>query len=289
MKRRIIVFGVGAIGSVLAAKFSKKYDVVAVGRKRIGLRITGLINQRLGLKVFTQIPKIDKDTIVVLTTKAQDSVEAAQHLKKQLTKNVVIVCVQNGLGSDEIVRKITACRTVRAVTYLSAEVVAPGVVKLVGEGATYFGKDDRDIAHIFRRAGIKVKVVDELSEQIWEKLVFNCVINGLGTILNVPNNQLANPILDTIKKALVIECLSVAIKEGVKLEINILDKINAFIKVSPNVNSTLQDIRKGKRSEINYLNGAIVRLGEKHGIPTPVNRTICKALSQLPGSHPLIF
>ncbi len=279
MQRRIVVLGMGAIGSVLATKLSKRYEVVAVGRKRTGLRITGLINQRFGLKVVTQVPKIDTDTIVVLTTKAQDSAVAAQQLKKLLTKNAVIVCVQNGLGAEEVVQKITGCRVVRAVTYLAAEMLRPGVVKLVGEGATYFGNDDRDIAHIFREGGINVKVVDELSEQIWEKLVFNCVINGLGTILNVPNNQLASPAFDTIKKALVMECLSVAIKEGVKLEINILDKINTFIKVSRNVNSTLQDIRKGKKSEIGYLNGAIVHLGEKHGIPTPINRTICEALS----------
>lgn len=282
LHQKIIVFGAGAIGSLLAAKLSDRYGVVAIGRKehidviqKQGLRITGLINQIFKLDATTQVPHIGEDAIIVLTTKAQSSATAVQAFKKQLTKNTVIVCVQNGLGSEEVVRNLTNCRVVRATTYLAAEMIAPGEIKFIGDLPTYFGKDSQDIANIFNTVGLKTEVVDQLKEEVWKKLVFNCVINGLGTILDVPNNRLHNPLLDDIKKALVTECQLVAIKEGVQLERDILEEINNFIQLSTNVNSTLQDLRKEKRTEIEYLNGAIVRLGEKHGIPTPVNKMIC--------------
>ena len=166
------------------------------------------------------------------------------------------------------------CRVVRAVTYLSAEMVAPGTIRYAGDLPSYFGKDDKDIASIFNKVGLKTKIVGDLSKEIWKKLIFNCVINGLGTVLGVPNNELFDPRLDEVKKSLVEECLRVGNKEGIKLENNLLDQINDFIKSSTNVNSTLQDIRKNKTTEMEFLNGAIVRLGKKHGIATPINQMI---------------
>lgn len=281
MNKKIIVVGAGAIGSLLAAMLSKQYKVIAVGRrqhveviKKRGLKITGLVDQIFKLEATMDIPSIDEKTIIFLTTKAQDSALATQMFRKQLKKDTVIVCIQNGLGSDEIVRRMISCRVVHAVTYLSAEMIAPGIIRYVGDLPSYFGKDDKDIASIFNKVGLKTKIVGDLSKEIWKKLVFNCVINGLGTVLGVRNNALADPRLDKIKKTLVGECVRVADKEGIQLESNLLDQINEFVKSSTNVNSTLQDIRKNKTTEMEFLNGAIVRLGKKHGIATPINQMI---------------
>ncbi len=286
MNKKIIVVGAGAIGCLLAAMLSKQYSVVVVGRrqhveviKKRGLKITGLVDQVLQLEATTTVPKIEAGTIIFLTTKAQDSALATEMLSKQLKKDTVIVCMQNGLGSDEVVRSLVNCRVVRAVTYLSAEMVAPGTIRYAGDSPSYFGKDDKDIASIFNKVGLKTKVMNEINGEIWKKLVFNCVINGLGTVLGVPNNELADPSLDEVKKALVAECVRVADKEGIKLGNNLLDQINEFIKTSTNVNSTLQDIRKNKTTEMEFLNGAIVRLGKKHGIATPINQMIYDLLS----------
>lgn len=281
MNKKIIVVGAGAIGSLLAAMLSKQIRVVVVGRrghvgaiKEQGLKITGLINKRFKLEATTIVPKIDEETIIFLTMKAQDVGLAVEMFKKQLKKDTVIVCMQNGLGSDEVVRRMVNCRVVCAVTYLSAEMVAPGTIRYVGDLPSYFGKDDKDIASIFNKVGLKTKIVGEIKQEVWKKLVFNCVINGLGTILGVANNELGDPRLDEIKIALVGECVRVGDKEGIKLGNNLLDQINEFIKSSTNVNSTLQDIRKNKTTEIEFLNGAIVRLGKKHGITTPINQMI---------------
>ena len=114
---------------------------------------------------------------------------------------MAIVCIQNGLGSDEVVRSLVNCRVVSVVTYLSAQMVAPGEIKYVGDGLSYFEKHDEDIAEIFKKAGLKTKVVSKLAGEIWKKLVFNCVINGLGTIMGVANNELSDPRLDEIKQS----------------------------------------------------------------------------------------
>lgn len=287
MNKKIIVVGAGAIGSLLAAMLSKQYKVIAVGRrqhveviKKQGLKITGLVDQVLQLKATTVIPSIDEETIIFLTTKAQDAELATEMLRKQLKKDTVIVCMQNGLGSDEVVRKMVNCRVISVVTYLSAQMVGPGVIKYVGDSPSYFGKDDKDIARIFNKVGLKTKVVNEINGEIWKKLVFNCVINGLGTVLGVPNNELFDPRLDEVKKSLVEECVRVADKEGIKLGNNLLNQINEFIKSSTNVNSTLQDIRKNKTTEMEFLNGAIVQLGKKHGIATPINQMIYDLLDK---------
>lgn len=285
MNKKIIVVGAGAIGSLLAAMLSKQYKVIAVGKrqhvemiKKRGLKITGLVDQIFKLEATMDMPSIEEKTIIFLTTKAQDSALTTQMFRKQLKKDTVIVCMQNGLGSDEIVRRMVSCRVVHAVTYLSTEMVAPGIIRYAGDLPSYFGKDDKDIASIFNKVGLKTKIVREIKQEVWKKLVFNCVINGLGTILGVANNELRDTRLDEIKKALVAECVRVADKEGIQLESNLLDQINEFIKSSTNVNSTLQDIRKNKTTEIEFLNGAIVRLGKKHGIATPINQVIYDTL-----------
>lgn len=287
MNKKIIVIGAGAIGSLLAAKLFRQNEVIMVGReehvamiKKQGLKITGIVNEIFRLEATTVVPKIGENTLIILATKAQDSAPAVQMLKKDLAKDSVIVCIQNGLGSDEIVRSLVSCRVVSVVTYLSAQMVGPGVIKYVGDLPSYFGKDDKDIASIFDKVGLKTKVVNEINEEIWKKLVFNCVINGLGTILGVANNELRDTRLDEIKKALVAECVRVADKEGIQLGNNLLNQINDFIKSSTNVNSTLQDIRKNKKTEIEFINGAIVRLGKKHGIATPINQMIYDLLNK---------
>lgn len=287
MNKKIIVVGAGAIGSLLAAMLSKQYKVIAVGRrqhveviKKLGLKITGLVDQVFQLEATTVMPSIDEETIIILTTKAQDSALATEMFRNRAKKETVIVCMQNGLGSDEIVRSLVSCRVVSVVTYLSAQMVGPGVIKYVGDSPSYFGKDDKDIARIFDKVGLKTKIVGDLSKEIWKKLVFNCVINGLGTIMGVANNELRDTRLDEIKKALIAECVRVADKEGIQLGNNLLDQINEFIKSSTNVNSTLQDIRKNKTTEIEFLNGTIVRLGKKHGIATPINQMIYDLLDK---------
>ena len=202
------MLGAGAIGSLLAAMLSKQYKVIAVGRrqhveviKKQGLKITGLVDQVLQLEATTVMPSIGEETIIILTTKAQVAGLATEMFRKQLRKDMAIVCIQNGLGSDEVVRSLVNCRVVSVVTYLSAQMVAPGEIKYVGDGLSYFEKHDEDIAEIFKKAGLKTKVVSKLAGEIWKKLVFNCVINGLGTIMGVANNELSDPRLDEIKQS----------------------------------------------------------------------------------------
>ena len=276
--QKIIVLGTGALGSFLAAKLSAHYDVIAVGRsehvtaiQQHGLTITGIINQKIEITAATQLPEITDHTLIFLTTKAQDTTAAIARIQKQLTQNTSIVCVQNGLGSEEIVKNMTHCRVVRALTYLGVEMIAPGKIRFVGEMPTYFGRDDQDIAEILRTVGLPIKIVGNIQNEVWKKLILNCVVNGLGSLLNVPNNQLNNAGLNNLKKNLVAECRAVAAHEHVQIQKKFAAEIDSFIEHSTNINSTLQDLRKHKKTEIEFLNGVIVRLGAKYGIPVPYN------------------
>ena len=121
---------------------------------------------------------------------------------------------------------------------------------------------------------VPLQTTSNINAEIWKKLTFNCVINGLGSILQVKNNMLQSAYLKDTKKAIIKECIEVAEKEGVILQKSLFESIDTFIQSSTNINSTLQDLRKHKSTEIDFLNGTIVKIGEKHNISTPVNRTI---------------
>lgn len=279
--KKFVILGGGAIGSIFAALLSKQYSVKLIARKphvdlikKKGLSLTGIIHETVALDAATRLDNIDNNTIILLTTKAQDSQKAVSDIKNLLKEDTVIICLQNGLGPEEVVRKIVPCKILRAVTKMSAEFSSPGKVNFTGDFPTYFDIRGREIALLFEKAGIKTELKDNINYEIWKKLIFNCVINGLGTVLHVKNNKLDSKFLDGVKGTIVEECLAVAKKERVKLDNAILDEVNNFIKVSNNLNSTLQDLQKQKGTEIEFLNGAVAKLGKKYGVPVPVNETI---------------
>lgn len=277
-----MVVGLGAIGSVLAVKLSSKYELLAVDRKaRIdqiaskGLKISGLVNKTIFLKLAEQIPVIKQPTIIFVCTKAYDLEEVVRNIVCPDPSKLIIVCVQNGIGVEEIVKSIhPQCRVIRVVTFLAAEMTSLNKVKFVGDNSTCIDKADDDLVEIFSQAGLKSESVDDIEVKIWEKLIYNCVINGLGAVLEVKNSDLNADTLSIIKQMIVRECVQVAKAENIRINEEILNEINKFIKNSRNYNSTLVDLRKGKRTEIDYLSGAVVRLGKLHGISTPANQVI---------------
>ncbi|MBI2647135.1 hypothetical protein HYW99_01545 [Candidatus Woesearchaeota archaeon] len=133
----IIVLGAGAIGSLYGAKLSKLNNVILVARKehanninKNGLKITGLENKTYRLKAITEINKIEDNTLILLTTKVYDSAKAINDIKNLIKKDTIILCLQNGLYAENIVKEIIGkkCLVLRAITNFGAIFLKPGVI-----------------------------------------------------------------------------------------------------------------------------------------------------------------
>jgi 2-dehydropantoate 2-reductase len=130
------------------------------------------------------------------------------------------------------------------------------------------------IAQVFNESGLKTRIVKDIREELWKKLIINCVVNPLTAIFRVRNNAIMVDSLRWIRHEIIRECVAVGKAEGIRFQENLEELIEQKIAGYTNYSSMCQDILKGKKTEIDFLNAKIVELGKKHGIPTPVNETL---------------
>ena len=279
---KIIVLGAGAIGSLYGAKLSKLNDVTLVGRQehvdeinKNGLRIIGIEDEIYKVKAVTKIEKIEDNTLIILATKVYDSKKTIEDIKDLIKKDTTILCLQNGLYSEDIVKQVVGekCLVLRGISNCGVAFLKPGVVQYNTHSYTVIEKSkvSNEIAELFGKCGFECDVSENIKYGGWKKLILNCVLNPLTTILRIENRGIVDEKLAPIKKLIIDECLKVAERDGVKFDIDFVKTINEVIKNSRNISSMQQDILKGKKTEIDYLNGAVVELGRKYKIKCPVN------------------
>jgi len=289
---RVIVLGAGAIGSYYGALLSKKSDVLLVGRSphveainSKGLMLSGEVNEVFKVKAAAEVEEVPAGSLILLTTKAYDSAEAIRSIKGHLGRDIVILVLQNGLGNEEIVRDIVreGAEVVRVLATSGVEFTEPGkiVVRLVGETVIEEGETGERIAKLFNECGLKARLSDDMAFEIWSKLAMNCVINPLSAILGVPDKEIAAGSLRGLRRSIFEECVAVGRAEGVGLDMSLLEGLERVIPTYENYSSMCQDIMKGKQTEIDFLNGKVVELGRKHGIPTPANEVITSLIKFL--------
>ena len=282
---KVIILGAGAIGSLYGAKLSKSNDAILVARKKHadiinkrGLKITGFENKTYRLRAATKINKIERDTLIILTTKVYDSEKAIKQIKKQLRKDTVILCLQNGYWSEGAVKKIIGkkCLVLRGVTAVGTSFLKPGIIKMNNIGYTAIEKSwkSEEIAKNFDRCGLKAYVSKNIKEDVWKKLFMNCVLNPITGIFKIKNKEIAHESLRPLRTAVIKECLAVAKKDGFNFSFKFVEGIVDRVGKSDNYSSMYQDLLKGNRTEIDYLNGAVVELGKKYGIKCPVNESL---------------
>lgn len=293
---KIIILGAGAIGSLFGAKLSKLNDVTLIAKKehaerisRNGLKMTGLEKKTCKIKAFTKIRNIGKDTLVILTTKVHDSGKAIIPIKNLLKKDTIILCLQNGLYSERLVKNIVGkrCTVLRAITNFGAIYQRPGFVNYTNCSYTAIEKNagSRKIAETFSKCGLNGYVAENIRYEMWKKLIFNCALNPLTAMLRMENRGICDEKLNPIKKLIVDECLKVAEKDGISFEIDFVKAINNEFRKSRNISSMQQDLTKGKMTEIDYLNGAVVKLGKSYGVKCPVNEAIAGIIRELEKSY----
>jgi 2-dehydropantoate 2-reductase len=281
----IVVVGAGAIGSIYAAKLAAHHAVTIVARRahvdainRNGLRLTGCEEMVCRLPASTDIPALEPDTLVLLTTKVNGNEAAAKQLAARVREDTVVLCVQNGLGGEEIVKAALGGRGVvlRAITQFGAIFREPGVIEYKVAGFTLIERHPRSaqISEVLTGSGLDGRISENITLEVWRKLIFNCVINPITSITGGDVGSIADPGLVPLKRLVVDECLQVARADGIEFEIDFVRTIDDVFGPSRNVASMRQDLLRGKPTEIDFLNGAVVALGRRQGIDCPVNAAL---------------
>jgi 2-dehydropantoate 2-reductase len=288
----IIVLGAGAIGTLYGAWLSTANDVTLVARRdhaerieKDGVRITGLEDATYRVKAATGIRGIERDTVIFLTTKVTGSAAAIEPIVDLVRPDTTIVCLQNGLGSEDLVSRIVGnrCLVVRGITHFGAIFAGPGVVALKAAGFTLLAPSPRsaDIAEMLTKSRLDGRVSDSMKTEIWRKLIFNCVVNPLTAMTRMEVGWISDERLDPVKRLIIDECLQVARREGVTFDVDFVHVVNETFRPSRNLSSMHQDLLKGKPTEIDHLNGAVVDLGRRLGISCPANEALVTMIKAL--------
>src|SRR5688572_13983270 len=191
---QIIVLGAGAIGSLYGAKLAADHDVTLIGRlghvaaiNARGLRIEGIESQTVQIPAATAVPQLGADALVLLTTKVTSSGEALEAIAPLVRDDTTILCLQNGLGSEQIARAALGGRGVvlRGITQFGAIFETPGEIKYMAGGYTVIEQHERSdrIANLLSVAGLNCRVSPNIAAEVWHKTVFNCVVNPITAIL----------------------------------------------------------------------------------------------------------
>ncbi len=301
---KILVYGAGAIGSVFGGFLAKAgHNVILLGRpqhmeiiKSKGLKIEGiwgdyLIDSNLTCYTNSQVIKQEHYAtfdLVLLTVKAYDTFSAAADLRNIVGMDTLVLSLQNGIGNTEILAKnIGADQVLAGMIIFGAKISTPGTVEItVSADDVVIGriteKTDKKIVEKisdeFNKAGIKTRTSDKIESVLWNKILYNCALNALASILNINYGQL----LDTeytrnIMRRIIWEIYTVAEKKGIELEIKQKDDyakilFNHLIPLTASHRpSMLQDLEKRKKTEIDYLNGMIAQMAKDLGIQAPTN------------------
>ena len=290
----IVVIGAGAIGSVYGAKLSAQHDVTLVGRpdhvraiQQHGLRLEGGTVGTYAVNATTKLESVAPGALVLVTTKVSDTAEAMAPVAALLPADATILCVQNGLYSERIVRAMVSGEvvTLRAITQFGGSVRNPGVVSDVVNGYTLVELHERapDLAAVLTDSGLDGRVTDDMKRDMWRKVIYNCVINPITAIVGSPVGGISAPGLVPLKRLVIDECLAVARADGVEFEVDFVQVIDEIFGKLTNMASTLQDLSKGRRTEIDHLNGAVAALGAGYGIDCPVNSALTSIIKALEG------
>jgi 2-dehydropantoate 2-reductase len=290
---RIIVLGAGAIGSVYGAKLSTFHDVTLIGSaahvdaiKRQGLVIEGgILSATLRLPASTTVERIEPGTLILLTTKVNNNVAAVAPMVDRLPDGVTIVCVQNGLYSEQLVKDLVGDRALvlRAITQVGGVLVRPGVVDHTVAGYTLLESHPQSpaIAAVLTEAGLDGRVIPDITKEMWRKAIFNCVINPTTSLLGTEVGGIVDPQLNSLKRQIIDECVAVANADGVTFDEDFVALIDRVFAGARTIASMRQDLMKGRTTEIDHMNGAVVDLGAKYGIPCPVNAALTTMIRYL--------
>jgi 2-dehydropantoate 2-reductase len=213
--------------------------------------------------------------------KTTDTESAAHAVQPHLAVGSVLVSMQNGVDNAQRIRAATGIDAVPAVVYVAAAMTAAGHVTHSGRGDLILGRtsaaDVDEIAALFERAEVPCRVSDEIRVQLWTKMLMNCAYNAISALTRARYGPIARDMrARELMRLIVAEAVAVAAAEGVTLSAEAMTEAAYMLgeAMSGATSSTAQDIARGRLTEIDSLNGYVVRSGARSGIPVPVNRAL---------------
>jgi len=288
---RVAVVGAGAVGCYFGGMLARAgAPVTLVGRRihveaiaRDGLFIeSARFQESIPVAASTQPEAVRGAELVLFCVKTVDSEEAARSIAPHLAPGALVVSLQNGVENVERIRSAAGIEALPAVVYIAAAMSAPGRVKHNARGDLVMGdaarnEDVRRVAAWFEAAGVPCRVTDDISAELWLKLIMNCAGNAITALGRASYGQVArNAEAREVVRRTAEEAIAVARAAGIRLPDG--DLVGAGLKLAEQLgaatSSTAQDLARGKRTEIDALNGTIVRRGAELGVATPVNHTL---------------
>ncbi|MEJ0037647.1 MAG: 2-dehydropantoate 2-reductase [Gammaproteobacteria bacterium] len=296
---KIAVMGAGAVGCYYGAMLARAgHSVVLIGRPALVEVVTreGLL---LESKQFTgrvpmqadASPAAVKDAdLVLFCVKSGDTESAGAAIAPHLSPQASVLSMQNGVDNAARLSTVIGRHAIPVVVYVATEMAGPGHVRHHGRGDLAIGPSDASaaIATLMTAAGLPSEVSDRVFDALWTKLVINCAYNGLSAISQLPYGELVRlpHVLETMR-SLFDECVVVAQADGITLPDNLWQSLlDISVNMAAQRSSTAQDLARRKKSEIEHLNGYVVRRGRELGVAAPVNRALLCAVQLLESKSP---
>ncbi len=299
----VLVMGAGAVGTAVGGFLARDgHRVTLVGRdphmaaiRKRGLRIEGIWGRHSigGLRAFTGIGEVPRERfdLVLVTTKSYDTGDAARQVLPLLSEDSLVISLQNGLGNVETISAVVGPhRAVGGRLIFGIEIPEPGAARItVYADKVMLGSPSHQvdparlegIAAVFTRAGIPTEATLMIDQFIWGKVLYNCSLNPLSALLEVNYGELLeHQETRRIMTVVIEEIFAVAAAKGVPLAWHSPTEYREvlFGRLIPDTYahhaSMLQDVRRGKKTEIDALNGAIAGLGREAGVATPANQML---------------
>jgi 2-dehydropantoate 2-reductase len=290
---KIAVIGAGAVGGYFGGLFARAdAPVVFIGRqsfvdavKQNGLFLdTVQFQERVKVEASTDLSAARGAEIILFCVKTTDTAETARALAKVTAPNAVIVSMQNGVDNAEQIEAASGLRALPAAVYVAASVPTAGTVKHVGRGDIVLGPQNEitdRVANLFIRGNVPCRISENLAGELWTKLLWNCALNAMSALGKVTYGEiLASPDAKQLLEATVYEVVAVAKAAGIKLagfedpKVALAAAYKIAGQMAATRSSTAQDMMRGKKTEIDSLNGFIVRRAKELNIPVPVNHAL---------------
>jgi 2-dehydropantoate 2-reductase len=290
---KVVVVGAGAVGGYFGGLLARSgVPVTMIGRpafveavRKDGLRLnTTQFQETVHPAVSSEIAAAAGADYVFFCVKTTDTAATAKELAKNISPACIVLSLQNGVNNVEEIRKASGIEALAAVVYVSAAMPVPGTIKHLGRGDLVIGPHSPAVdraAEFFERGKLPCRVSDNIEGELWTKLLWNCALNAISGLARATYGEIiANGEAKRVVEAVVYEVMAVAKKKGVHPP-GLEDSKAAMLgaqrlgeQMSETRSSTAQDMARGKRTEIDSLNGYIARLGTELGVATPVNQTL---------------
>jgi 2-dehydropantoate 2-reductase len=290
---RIAVVGAGAVGGYFGGMLARAgAPVMMIGRPAFAEAVSknGLVldtvrfNETVKVQAAAHLKDARDAEVVLVCVKTTDNAVTARELASVIAPGALVVSMQNGVDNAEQIRAASGLEAISCVVYVAASVPQPGTIKHAGRGDLVVGPRNphtEKFAALFERAGVACRITDNIAGELWTKLTWNCALNAISALGHARYGQIAaSADARKVVETVVYELLAVAQAAGIhppgfedpQVALNGAFKIAT--QMAEAFSSTAQDMQRGKRTEIDSLNGYIARRGAELGVPTPVNHAL---------------